>query len=43
VRRDDVERQRLLDQLCQEFLSRVSTHGFTIDDVLDALSAHKHS
>jgi GntR family transcriptional regulator len=42
VRRDDVERQRLLDQLCQEFLSRASTHGFTIDDVLDALSAHKH-
>jgi hypothetical protein len=30
------------DQL-QEFLSRVSTHGFTIDDVLDALSARKHS
>ena len=39
VQRDDLERRRLLDQLCQEFLSRASTHGFTIDDVLDALSA----
>ena len=38
VQRDDLERRRLLDQLCQEFLSRASTHGFTIDDVLDALS-----
>ena len=34
VERDDVERRRLLEQLCQEFLSRVSTHGFTLDDVL---------
>jgi GntR family transcriptional regulator len=39
VQRDDLERRRLLDQLCQEFLSRASTHGFTIDEVLDALSA----
>jgi len=38
VQRDDVERRRILDQLCQEFLSRVSTHGFTLDDVLDNLS-----
>ena len=43
VQRDDIERQRLLDQLCQEFLSRVSTHGFTIDDVLEALSTRKRS
>jgi GntR family transcriptional regulator len=41
VRRDDVEHRRLLDQLCQQFLSRVSTHGFTIDDVLDTLSARR--
>ena len=39
VQPDNLERRRLLDQLCQEFLSRASTHGFTIDDVLDALSA----
>jgi GntR family transcriptional regulator len=38
VHRDDLERRRMLDQMCQEFLSRVSTHGFTLDDVLDNLS-----
>ena len=37
VERNDVERRRVLDQLCQEFLSRVSTHGFTLDDVLENL------
>ena len=34
---DDIERRRILDQLCQEFLSRASTHGFTLDDVLQNL------
>ncbi len=37
VKPDDVERRRILDQLCQEFLSRASTHGFTLDDVLQNL------
>jgi GntR family transcriptional regulator len=37
VERDDVEHRRLLDQLCQDFLARVSTHGFTLDDVLQNL------
>ena len=37
VERDDVERRRLLDQICQEFLSRASTHGFTLDDILGNL------
>ena len=41
VERDDVERRRLLDQLCQEFLSRASTHGFTLDDVLQNLDQRK--
>ena len=41
VERDDVEHRRLLDQLCQEFLSRVSTHGFTLDDVLQNLDQRK--
>jgi hypothetical protein len=27
----------LLDQLCQEFLSRASSHGFTLEDILDNL------
>ena len=37
VERDDVERRRLLEQICQEFLSRASTHGFTLDDILENL------
>ena len=41
VERNDVERRRLLDQLCQEFLSRVSTHGFTLDDVLENLEQRR--
>jgi GntR family transcriptional regulator len=39
---DDVERRRLLDQICQETLSRASAHGFTLDDVLDNLTARKN-
>ena len=41
VERDDVEHRRLLDQLCQEFLSRVSTHGFTLNDVLQNLEQRR--
>jgi GntR family transcriptional regulator len=41
VERDDVERRRVLEQLCQEFLSRASTHGFTLDDVLQNLEQRR--
>lgn len=41
VEKDDVERRRLLDQLCQEFLSRASTHGFSLEDVLANLDQRK--
>jgi GntR family transcriptional regulator len=41
VERDDVERRRVLDQICQEFLSRISTHGFTLDDVLENLEQRR--
>jgi hypothetical protein len=27
----------MLDQICQEFLSRASPHGITLEDVLDNL------
>ena len=37
VKPNDVEQRRMLNQLCQEFLSRVSTHGFTLGDVLSNL------
>jgi len=38
---DDVERARLLERMCQEFLSRASAHGFTLDDVLDNLEPRR--
>jgi GntR family transcriptional regulator len=41
VHRNDLERRRLLDQLCQEFLSKASTHGFNLDDILDNLEQRK--
>ena len=41
VKRNDVEQRRVLDQLCQEFLSRVSTHGFTLEDVLQNLEQRR--
>jgi len=41
VERDDVEQQRVLEQLCQEFLSRASTHGFTLDEVLENLEQRR--
>ena len=41
VKRNDVEQRRVLDQLCQEFLSRASTHGFTLEDVLQNLDQRK--
>jgi len=41
VERNNVERRRVLDQLCQEFLSKVSTHGFTLDDVLQNLEQRR--
>jgi GntR family transcriptional regulator len=38
VKLDEVERRRMLDQICQEFLSRASSHGFTLDDLLESLT-----
>jgi GntR family transcriptional regulator len=38
VERDDVERRRMLEQICQEFLSRASSHGFTLADIVDSLT-----
>jgi GntR family transcriptional regulator len=41
VEQDDIERRRVLDQICQEYLSRASTHGFTLDDVLENLEQRR--
>src|SRR5215469_3260004 len=37
VKRDDAERQRRLDQLVGEFVARVGSAGFTLDEVLEPL------
>jgi len=37
-----VERRRILDQICQELLSRASSHGFTLDHILDNLKQRKN-
>ncbi|HLK69709.1 MAG TPA: GntR family transcriptional regulator [Bryobacteraceae bacterium] len=38
VKRDDVERERQLNQLVSEFVSRAGTAGFTIRDLLEQLN-----
>ena len=35
---DDLERQRMLDQILTELLARASDYGFTLDEVLQGLS-----
>ena len=42
VNRDEIENRRILDQICQEFLSRASSHGFTLDDILENLENRKN-
>ena len=42
VEQDEVERRRILEQICQEMLSRASNHGFTLDDILDNLKQRKN-
>ncbi len=37
VKRDQVERQRRLDQLVGEFVARAGAAGFTVDDLLEQL------
>jgi len=41
VKGDEIERRRQLEQLCQEFLSRASTHGFTLEDVVETLEQRR--
>ena len=33
----DIERRRMLDQICTELLSRASAYGFTLREVIEAL------
>lgn len=43
VEQDEVERRRILDQISQEYLSRASSHGFTLSDILENLTQRKMS
>jgi len=38
---DDVERQRMLDQIITEMLARASSYGLVLDEVLAALQQRK--
>ncbi|MBU1701976.1 MAG: GntR family transcriptional regulator [Candidatus Eisenbacteria bacterium] len=37
IEQDEAERRRICDQICQDFLSRASSYGFTIEDILENL------
>ncbi|MFC2172200.1 GntR family transcriptional regulator [Acidobacteriota bacterium] len=41
VEQDEIERRRMLDQICQEMLSRASSYGFTLEDILKNLKERK--
>ncbi len=38
---DELERQRMLDQILTELLARAGGYGFTVDDVLEGLRQRK--
>ena len=38
---DQLERQRMLDQILTDLLARASTYGLTLEDVLDGLRQRK--
>ena len=38
-----IERKRMLDQICTELLSRASTYGFTLSEVISALKEREES
>ncbi len=37
VEQDEMERQRILDELCQQLLSRATSHGLSLEDILENL------
>ncbi|MFH1998510.1 MAG: GntR family transcriptional regulator [Planctomycetota bacterium] len=41
VDKDQAERSRMLDQLCQEFLSKASPYGFDLEEILENLSRRR--
>jgi len=41
VTQDEVEKRRMLDQLCREFLSKASSYGFILEEILENLEQRK--
>ena len=41
VEQDEMERQRILDELCQQLLTRATSHGLTLDDILENLERRR--
>jgi len=41
IEQDEAERRRICDQICQDFLSRASTYGFTLEDILANLNRRR--
>jgi GntR family transcriptional regulator len=39
----EVEKQRMLDSVCTEMLSRAASYGLTLDDVLTCLAGRKET
>ncbi len=42
IEQNKVERQRILDELCRQLLSRATSHGLTLDDILKNLERRKN-
>lgn len=40
---DDLERNRMLDQIVTDLLARASSYGFTLEDVLEGLRQRKEA
>ena len=40
---DELEKQRMLEQILTELLSRASSHGFSLDEVLEGLQQRKET
>jgi GntR family transcriptional regulator len=41
VERDEEERRRIVNEICQELLSRASSHGLTLEDILGNLEQRR--
>ena len=40
---DELEKQRMLDQIMTDLLARASSYGFTLEDVIEGLGRRKES